>query len=138
MSNQYNDAKFVTLGDFITPDKFRTILPEYRKLGGGVSEIPVEIHTKPPFTKSLSFNVGWDGMIYGFVRGKKDIAAKLGKIRDISKITVTDWDDRFLMVFEGKKDEEMPFFVSDDDVRELLETCLRVPEQYSVRKPKKK
>lgn len=137
MSNQYNDAKFVTLGDFITPDKFRTILPEYRKMGGGFSEIPVEIHTKPPFTKSLSFNVGWDGIIYGYVRGKKDISAKLGVTPKIAKITVTDWDDRFLMVFEGSENEEIPFFVSNDEVRDLLETCRRVPEQYSVRKPKK-
>ena len=138
MSNQYNDAVSVALSEYITPDKFRTILPECRKLGGGISEIFVEIHTKPPFTKSLSFNVSWDGMIYGYVRGKKDIAAKLGRIRNISKITITDWDDRFLMVFEGNKDEEVPLFVSNDDVRELLENCLRVPEQHSVRKPKKK
>ncbi len=137
MSNQYNDAKFVTLDEFITPVKFRTILPEHRKAGGGVSEIPVEIHTKPPFTKSLSFKVGWDGIIYGYVRGKKEISAKLGGTPIIVKITVTDWDDRFLMVFEGSENEEIPYFVKSDEVRELLENCLRVPEQYSVRKPKK-
>lgn len=137
MSNQYNDAKFVTLGEFITPDKFRTILPEYRKIGGGVSEIPVEIQTKPPFTKSLSFKVGWDGIIYGYVRGKKEISAKLGGIPTIVKITVTDWDDRFLMVFEGNENEEIPFFVKSEEVRDLLENCLRVSEQYSVSKRKK-
>ena len=137
MSNQYNDAKFVALDEFITPDRFRTILPECRKIGGGVSEIPVEIHTKPPFTKSLSFNVGWDGIIYGYVRGKKEISAKLGGTPIIAKIAVTDWDDRFLMVFEGNENEEIPFFVKSNEVRYLLENCLRVPEQHSVRKPKK-
>ena len=136
MSKQYKDTKSVALGEFITPEKFRTILPESRKVGGGVSEIPVEIHTKPPFTKSLSFHVGWDGIIYGYVRGKKEISAKLGETLKIAKITVTDWDDRFLMMFEGYEKEEISFFVSSDEVRELLETCLRVPEQYSVRETK--
>ena len=125
----------MSLTDFIPWKLFRTTLSEYRHYPPGVSEIFVEIQLKEPFAKSLSFDVPWDGLMYGYVRGKKEIVEKLGDFSVIKLISLQDWDDRFLLLFENEdKSKEKPFFVSQDDVRELLENCRRVPEQASRKK----
>lgn len=134
MPDLYKNAEMVTLSDYIPADKFRTILSEYRHMEGGITEIPVEIHMKPPFAKTLSFDVGWDGIVYGYVRGKKELKEQLGEFSSLKLITLTDWDDRFMLLFEGiEENDEKPFFVTTDEVRALLENCRRVPEQISVR-----
>lgn len=129
MANSYKNAESVKLADYIRADKFRTIPAECRHSGGGFSEIPMEIHMKKPFADTLSFNVEWDGIVYGYVRGKVEISEKLAGL-NIKQITLTDWDDRFQLLFEGEKEtDERPFFVSCEDVRLLLESCRRYPEQ---------
>lgn len=129
MADSYRNAQSVRLADYIPADKFRTILSKQRHMEGGVSEIPVEIHTKKPFADTLSFNIEWDGIVYGFVRGRNEISEKLSGF-DVKKITVSDWDDKFQLLFEGEKEtDEIPFFVTGEEVRELLENCRRVPEQ---------
>ncbi len=134
MANPYKNAAEVKLAEYIPAKLFRTILPEQRHFPCGISELPVEIQLKKEYAKTLSFEVPWDGTMYGFVRGKNDIALKLGNTA-IKHISIQDWDDRFLLLFEGEdKGDEIPFFVSPDDVRELLENCLRVPEQGSIKK----
>lgn len=134
MANPYKNAAEVKLAEYIPAKLFRTILPEHRHYPCGITELPVEIQFKKEFAKTLSFKVPWDGIMYGFVRGKKDIALKLGNTA-IKHISLQDWDDRFLLLFEGEdKGDEIPFFVSHDDVRDLLENCRRVPEQASVKK----
>ena len=77
MADSYRNAQSVKLADYIPADKFRTILSKQRHMEGGVSEIPVEIHMKKLFADTLSFYVEWDGIVYGFVRGKKEISEKL-------------------------------------------------------------
>lgn len=135
MANSFRNAQSAVLSDYIPADKFRTILPEHRHMEGGITEIPVEIHMKRPFAKKLSFKTEWDGIIYGFVRGKKDIIARLGSMKKITRITLTDWDDKFQLLFEGtEQSEELPFFVTPDEVLDLIENCRRVPEQMSEQK----
>lgn len=134
MADSYRNAQSVRLADYIPAEKFRTILSKQRHMEGGVSEIPVEIHMKKLFADTLSFYVEWDGIVYGFVRGKKEISEKLSGF-DVKRITVSDWDDKFQLLFEGEKEtDEMPFFVTGEEVRELLEKCRRVPEQMISKK----
>lgn len=129
MANSYKNAPSAKLADFIPAEKFRTILAKHRHMEGGVSEIPVEIHMKKLFADTLSFYVGWDGIVYGFVRGRNVISEKLSGF-DVRKITISDWDDKFQLLFEGEEaTDEIPFFVTGEEVRELLENCRRVPEQ---------
>lgn len=129
MADSYKNAPSVRLADFIPAEKFRTILAKNRHIEGGVSEIPVEIHMKRRFADTLSFYVEWDGIVYGFVRGKKEISEKLSGF-DAKRITITDWDDKFQLLFEGEiETDERPFFVTGEEVRQLLENCRRVPEQ---------
>ena len=135
MANSYKNAESVTLSDYISADKFRMILPEYRHMEGGISEIPVEIHMKRPFAETLSYNVEWDGIIYGYVRGKKQIQEKLNGFPKVARITITDWDDKFQQLFEGEEETcEIPYFVSTEEVRTMLEDCKRVPAQMLTKK----
>ncbi|MCM1167748.1 MAG: hypothetical protein NC299_14100 [Lachnospiraceae bacterium] len=134
MANPYKNAPTVKLAEYIPAKLFRTILPEQRHTPCGISELPVEIQLKKAFAKTLSFKVPWDGLMYGFVRGKKEIFGRLEGFAAKS-VSLQDWDDRFLLLFEGAdKGDEKPFFVSPKDVKELLENCLRVPEQASIKK----
>lgn len=134
MANPYKNAESIVLSDFIPAEYFRTISPEHRKLGGGISEIPVEVQMKEAFAKTLSFPVPWDCIVYGFVRSKRNIIEKLGGFEKLSRIHIVDWDDRFLVMFEGEKEtDEKPFFVTPDEVRYMLENGRRIPAQKSVR-----
>lgn len=135
MANPYKNSPTVGLAEYIPTKRFRTILPDQRHTPCGISELPVEIQLKKAFAKTLSFKVPWDGLLYGFVRGKKDIAEKIGDFAEIKHISLQDWESEFLLLFEGEdKGAEKAFFVSSNDVKELLENCLRVPEQASTKK----
>lgn len=132
MANPYKDAPQVKLADYIPADKFRTILPECRHIGGGISEIAAEIQVSEKFARKLSFYVSWDGLLYGFVRRKRELEANVMGGKKIKTVFIQDWDDKFLILFEGEeKDEEKAFFTSPEDVYYLLENCTRVPEQES-------
>jgi hypothetical protein len=134
MDNSYKNAEQITLSDYIPADNFRTVTSECRHDGAGYSEVFVEIHMKPAFVKTLSFKVDWDGIIYGYVHSKRDISERLGGFESLEIITISDWDERFRIIFESadKKDEKS-FFVSASEVRELLENCWRAPEQKSIK-----
>lgn len=130
MANSYKNAEKAVLRDYIPAERFRTIIPEYKIYPCGVSEIPAEIEIKRPFAETLSFFVEWDGVLYGFLRGKKELKALLPDFPEIKRVTLTDWDDHFLLLFEGEgENKEKPFTVTYDEVRELLESCRRSPEQ---------
>lgn len=130
MANPYKDAPQIKLENYIPADKFRTILPECRHIGGGISEIAAEIQVSKKFAHKLSFDVPWDGLLYGFVRRKRELEAEVMGGKKIRKVFIQDWDDRFLILFEGSgKDEEKAFFADPNDVCALLENCMRIPEQ---------
>ena len=110
MANPYKDAPQVKLADYIPADKFRTILPECRHIGGGISEIAAEIQVSEKFARKLSFYVSWDGLLYGFVRRKRELEADVMGGKKIKTVFIQDWDDKFLILFEGaEKDEEKAF-----------------------------
>ncbi len=48
----------------------------------------------------------------------------------VKSISCNDWDDRFLLVLESEDAERyQAFYVMADEVYDLLENCLRIPEQ---------
>lgn len=126
----YENIKTGILADYISADKFRTILPKERELPTGVSEIPVEIELKKESKKLLSFPVPWDGELYGCLRDKKELQKKLGLDCKVISATIADWDDKFVVVFEAEDDQKsVAFYIRRDEVIALLENCRRVPEQ---------
>lgn len=135
MSNtHYSNICDGVLSDYITPDKFRTILPSQRDVPLGPTEIPVEINIKKETAKRLSFRIPWDGIIYACARGKEAMKEKLGIESDPGAATLSDWDDKFLLIFEQTNGKEGPVFnISTEDVIELLENCWRAPAHRITR-----
>ncbi|MBR5090476.1 MAG: hypothetical protein IK093_13690 [Ruminiclostridium sp.] len=125
----YRDAAPCKLSEFVTPDRFRTVLYEQLHLPGGLTEIPVEIMLKKDTAKKLSFKVPRDGMLYGFARIRPTVKEKFGV--ENAKLFINDWDDKFVMVFELDDKTEKAFVITADEVVDLLENCIRVPQQRS-------
>lgn len=131
MSEHFKNAKYGSLYDYITPDKFRTVAEEQRGLLGK-TEIAVELQLKPPARALLSFSVPWDGDLYGCVRGKAELQRRLNFTSEISKIYIQDWDNMFLVLFEQKDNVGYyAVYVPTKDVIDLLENCRRIPEQHN-------
>ena len=90
---------------------------------------------KPAFVKRLHFPVSWDGILYGVVR-KSEQLQQMGTDATgtfwVKSISCNDWDDRFLLVLESDDPEHYhAFYVMADEVYDLLENCLRIPEQMN-------
>lgn len=129
---QYQNAHTVELSDYIETNRFRTVLHEQYEEPHGITEIPVEIEMNEKFSKTLSFPVPWDRWLYGFVR-ENHILKSLNDAnggKSIKVISLHDWDKHFLMLIETETGE-IANYIESDDVRLLLEGCLRPPEQRS-------
>ena len=132
MAKHYENITKTALSEYITPDKFRTVMPPQWEFSAGYSELPVAITLKKKTAGMLSFDVPWDGMIYGFVRSKFDIQKKLGMVNMPKLVNIIDWEDKFVLVFEEKNPKEIKAFeITAKEVIELLENCTRTPEQKS-------
>lgn len=128
--NRFKNASFCTLSDYVPSEKFRTVLPKQRSLSLGISEIPVDIHLGPNTVSKLSFPVPWDGDMFGCLRGKESLKKALKTNAQILSISLSDWDDKFLLIFNTEDVmETLAFYVTGEEVVSLLENCMRVPEQ---------
>ena len=129
----YTNAVYVNLGDYIPADRFRTVLIKQLHIPGGLSEISVDIELSKDFARKLSFKVSGSGRIYGFVRQNTLLSELNSPVEgepNIKHISLHDWDDKFLMLIETRSEPwELPFYVTPEEVHDLLENCLRVPEQ---------
>ena len=131
VKEHYSDAVNCALSEYITPAKFRTVLFEQHKQPGGITEVPVEITLSKETVKKLSFRVSGDGMLYGFARIKPLIREKFGA--EAVKIYLTDWEVKYILVFEMENEKEKAFYIKQEEVIELLENCCRVPQQQSLK-----
>ena len=130
MPERYKNMKICSLDEYITPDKFRTIGDDMRHIPIGFTEFAVEIHMKNKLKNKLSFKTPWDGIIYGCARDKRVLKQKLGLKSDIKTAYLMDWDDRYLFLLELENRQEYPVaYVPNNDITELLENCIRIPEQ---------
>ena len=130
MSERYKNVKFGSLDEYITPDKFRTIGDDMRHIPPGITEFAVEIHMKYELKSKLSFKTPWDGIIYGCARDKRALKEKLELKSDIKTAYLIDWDDKYLFLIEMENQGEFPVaYVPSKDIINLLENCMRVPEQ---------
>lgn len=125
--NRYKDAVQCRLSEHIVPNKFRTVMYDQLDIPGGDTEIFVEITMKKETAKRLSFKVPRDGMLYGFARIKPEVQELFGA--EDAKLFINDWDSKFVMIYELDESTEKAFFVTSDEVVNLLENCMRVPQQ---------
>ena len=130
MSERYKNVKFSSLGEYITPDKFRTVGDDMRHIPIGITEFAVEVHMKDELKSKLSFKTPWDGIIYGCARSKKTLKEMLGLKSDIKMAYLMDWDGKYLFLLELENQQECPVaYVPSEDIINLLENCIRIPEQ---------
>ncbi len=130
MPERYKNVRFGSLDAYITPDKFRTIGDDMRHIPLGISEFSVEVHMKYELKSKLSFKTPWDGIIYGCARDKGVLKQKLNLKSDIRTAYLMDWDDKYLFLLELEDQQECPvMYVPNTDILNLLENCLRIPEQ---------
>lgn len=130
MSERYKNVKCSSLDEYITPDKFRTIGDDMRHIPIGITEFAVEVHMKHKLKSKLSFKTPWDGIIYGCARDKRALKETLNLKSDIKMAYLMDWDDKYLFLLELENQQECPVaYVPNKDIINLLENCLRIPEQ---------
>ena len=127
--NHYSDVSECELSEFITPDIFRTVL--YEQL-----DVPVEITLKKDAAKKLSFKIPADGILYGFARIRPLVQKRFGA--ETVKVYINDWEVKFVLVFELDTKQEKAFYITESEVIELLENCIRVPQQHSIKKKHRK
>lgn len=133
-SEHYANAPTVKLEDYIPVKLFRTVHRTESDLPGGITEIKVIIDIERPLARKLSFRTSSSGRIHGFVRMNallKSINTKKDHSSTVRRITINDWGNKALMVIEMENDEEIPFFVSTQDLINLLENCRRAPQQFT-------
>ncbi len=133
-SEHYANAPTVKLEDYIPVKLFRTVHRTESDLPGGITEIKVIIDIERPLARKLSFRTSSSGRIHGFVRMNallKSINTKKDNGSTVRRITINDWGNKALMVIEMENDEEIPFFVSTQDLIDLLENCRRAPQQFT-------
>lgn len=133
-SEHYANAPTVKLEDYIPVKLFRTVHRTESDLPGGITEIKVIIDIERPLARKLSFRTSSSGRIHGFVRMNallKSINTKKDHGYTVRRITINDWGNKALMVIEMENDEEIPFFVSTQDLIDLLENCRRAPQQFT-------
>lgn len=128
---KYIDISETNLSDYITSDRFRTVMPDCRNVPMGISEIAVLIelkkHSKLKGKKGFPLCFQEENQIYGFLRPDVYLKEKLSEIQDGKKVLLllNEFDkQRFLLIFRQPDGTEQPmFFVKLNDVAALLETC---------------
>ena len=122
----FRNIKDANLFDCLKITQTRLVPTSLRNIHAGCSEVPLEFHLKPQTIKKLSFKVPWGGVVYGFVRPKNEIKERMGLASDITFVTVSDWDGRFVLIFETVNEADaVAYNVSEKDVLTLLEECCK-------------
>ncbi len=126
---RYENAVRIKLRDFIPADHFRLISFYQRKVPKGISEIPVNIEVSKAFAQKLPFKISGSGRLYGYVR-PSGLLSELnrfgGKKNAIGMISLSDWENEFLMIAEcADEPTEFAYTVDPDELLELLDNCLK-------------
>lgn len=103
---------------------------------GSPNEYLIYIDIKDPFRKSLSFKTPYHGHLYAYAfltTPLKELLDSYGFTLSKVRVDLADWDDQFVISFEENA-KEAQFFCSKDDVKFLLEKCIRIPEQRLINK----
>lgn len=129
-NRRFSDAPALALSSLMTPASFRTVPPDMSRHSGGAHEIRVEMDLSEDFVGTLAQNPTLDGRtVYGYARETSGLRELFGENLDIHRpsceVTFSDWGDRFLVVCTAPGRKETAAFVMPEEVRELLEHCLR-------------
>ncbi len=138
--NTYPNAEFISLKHFLPYEDFRTVYKEQAQVPHGLSEIAVQIEfsKKAPGEKNLLPAIFEDSMfVYGFIKNNENLkqlfTGPMATDYARRKIYLYDWHDKYLLLFEnGSKTAERAFFVTPEEMEELLEKC-RHPKSFTAK-----
>jgi hypothetical protein len=125
------NAKFVPVTDYFSPETLRVITPEQLAYPLGYSEHLVEIEVSDGFARHLSFKPSWDRKIYACTHGVENLDGLLSEFLDDgktnkSKIFLYDEEDRFLLLLISRDgDKSLSFHLKTEEVLDLLRNCRR-------------
>ena len=125
----YDNIKNANLFDCLSISQTRIVPSNLRNVPAGYSEVPLVFHLKPETVKKLAFKVPWGGVVYGFANSAQQTEQRLGLNSRITDITVSDWDGRFMLIFETENEaDSVAFNVAEEDVIKMLNECRRPAE----------
>lgn len=129
MTAPFENAEFIELNSIMPPEKFRTILPEDRDAPGGLSEqkVVIEFKRNSPMYKELPACFKGAMFVYGFARRNHGLRELFGdkydEIKSKLKVSLHEWEDKFLLDFYVDDNYSVSYFVTTDEVRDLLKNC---------------
>lgn len=119
----------IEITKLISYNRLRTI--DDPSCEGSSSEYLIYIDIKDAFRKSLSFKTPFHGHLFAYAvitPSMKEIFDEYGFTLKGVRVDLSDWDKQFVISLEENA-KEVQFYCSRDDVKFLLEHCLRIPEQ---------
>lgn len=130
MKNNFEHYASVNLDDYMAANNFR-IAPENKgQYLAGFSEVPVTIELQDECKSKLPFNVDSDNMVFAFAIATsktEENGKSFADIPNVTSISLFDWLDKFLLVFNTKKGKTS-FIVENEKVIKLLSNC-QIPYQ---------
>ena len=125
----YDNIKNANLFDCLSISQTRIVSSNLRNVPAGYSEVPLVFHLRPETAKKLTFKVPWGGVVYGFINSAHRLREKLGLGSNITDVAISDWDGRFMLIFETENEtDSVAFNVEEKDVIKLLNECRRPTE----------
>lgn len=131
MSDKNNDYReeYITLEEYIPAEKFRLVGSEAKDIPGGFTEIKVKLDISEHFASTLNFKTSRSGQLYGWVRACDKLKIE-NTVNKIHKIELYDWKEKFFMLFIYTSGSKRGFYVKSEDVKYLLEHCMRPQKNY--------
>ncbi|MBR2177122.1 MAG: hypothetical protein IJ861_09295 [Clostridia bacterium] len=124
----YSNVSECALSELITADRFRTVMFEQRTTGTkSLTEVPAELNLTQENAKLLRFSVAGDGILYGFVRVRRELKEKFG--REPKKVYFNDWGTTILLVIEFRDGSEQAYHVRCSDLIDMMNDCLRIAQE---------
>ena len=123
-----NEKPLTPLQELIPTKLFRIISSEQKNVPGGITETAVHIDLRPETLDEIKCPLPRSGQVFGWVRAGKSADSPFGRKR-AELIELNDWGVMF-MVQVTIEAERLRYYVSTEDVRSLLENCLK-PEIIS-------
>ena len=116
MTAPYENAEFIELGTIMPPEKFRTVLPEDRDAPGGLTEqkVVIEFRRDSPIYSQLLPCFRGAMFVYG---------DKYDDIKEKLKVSLHEWEDKFLLDFYVDDAYSKSYFVKSEEVLYLLQHC---------------
>lgn len=128
MTAPYENAEFIELGTIMPPEKFRTVLLRTGRTRYFTEQkVVIEFRRDSPIYSQLLPCFRGAMFVYGFLRRGKGLRALFGdkydEIKEKLKVSLHEWEDKFLLDFYVDDTYSKSYFVKSEEVLYLLQHC---------------